>query len=108
MSARSKNPILRVTPFLAIPLLFGCEKDARILRQTSMLNQKTQLAAREFDASKTPDDKIRVAKGYFDTAPKMTQVLDDYMSGKKPADPPTAAPTPAPAPATTTPVPVTP
>jgi hypothetical protein len=70
-------------------LLTGCPKDERIKRQSSLLNVKTQVTAKEFNDAPTPEKKVEVAKEYFDTAPKMTQVLDDYMAGREPAPAPT-------------------
>lgn len=70
-------------------LMTGCPKDARIKRQTSLVNVKTQVTAKEFKEAPTPEKKVEIATEFFDTAPKMTQVLDDYMSGREPAPAPT-------------------
>lgn len=74
---------------ILVVLLAGCEKDARIKRQSSLLNVKTQVTAKEFNEAPTPEKKVEIAKEFFDTAPKMTQVLDDYMAGREPAPAPT-------------------
>jgi len=83
--------------FLLLPLLClslsGCVDD-RIKRASSLLNVKTQVAAKEFEAATTPALKAEVAKRYFDNAPTMTQVLEDYMFGRKPQSQPLPAPTP--------------
>jgi hypothetical protein len=63
----------------------GCETDARIKRQASLLNVKTQVTAEEYRKADTPAKKLEIADEFFRTAPKMTQVLDDYMSGREPA-----------------------
>jgi hypothetical protein len=68
-------------------LLTGCPADARIKRQSSLLDVKTKVAAEEFKAAATPEAKIKVAETWFETAPKMTQVLDDYLHGRKPTGP---------------------
>lgn len=63
--------------------LTGCMDD-RIRRQVSLLNAKTKTAASEYEEADTPEKKDTVAKGYFKTAPQMTQVLDDYAYRRKP------------------------
>ena len=78
---------------LLILVIGGCEADARIKRQTSLVNTKTQVAASEYQQADTPVKKLVVADEYFRTAPKMTQVLEDYMFGREPA-PDTSAPAP--------------
>lgn len=80
-------------------LLTGCPADARIQRQSSLLNVKTKVAAEEFKAAATPEAKVKVAETWFENAPAMTQVLDDYLQGKKPQGPkpgekPATPPTP--------------
>jgi hypothetical protein len=85
--------------------LVGCIDD-RIKRASSVVNAKTQVAAKEFAAAPTDPAKVEVAKRYFDNAPALTQVLDDYLAGRKPApvvvpaSVPASAPMPAPASAT--------
>jgi len=82
--------------FLAIVtvlvLLTGCPKDDRIKRQASLLNVKTQVTAKEYKEAPTPEKKVEIATEFFNTAPKMTQVLDDYMFGREPAPAPTPTP----------------
>jgi hypothetical protein len=81
---------MRLRLLLVPPLLFvltGCPADARIKRQSSLLNVKTKVAADEFKKAVKPEEKLKVAEVWFETAPKMTQVLDDYMQGKKPEGP---------------------
>lgn len=79
----------------------SCEQDSRIKRQAALVNTKTQVTADEFNKADTPEKKVSIATEFFRTAPRMTQVLDDYMCGREPA-PDTSAPAPAAA-ATTTP-----
>lgn len=67
-------------------VMTGCIDD-RIKRQGSLLNVKTQVAAKEYKAADTPDNKNAVADEYFRTAPAMTQVMDDYLQGKDPQKP---------------------
>lgn len=78
--------------FWLVPLLClvtaGCVDD-RVKRASSVLNAKTQTAAKEFGAAATPEAKAAVAARYFDNAPDMTQVLDDYLFGRKPQQPST-------------------
>jgi hypothetical protein len=70
-------------------LMTGCPKDERIKRQSSLLNTKTQVTAKEYEEAPTPEKKVEIATEFFKTAPKMTQVLDDYMFGREPAPVPT-------------------
>jgi len=77
---------LRLILFLLFPLLVGCV-DARIKRAASLANTKTQVEAKEFEVAKTPEEKLAIAKRHFDTLPKFTQVLDDYVNGRKPVGP---------------------
>jgi PBP1b-binding outer membrane lipoprotein LpoB len=76
---------LALVALLAL-ILTGCIDD-RIKRQSSLLNVKTQVAAKEYKAADTPDKKVAVADEYFRTAPAMTQIMDDYMQGKDPQKP---------------------
>ena len=87
--------------FLLVSVLLiccaGCEQDARIKRQASLLNTKTQVVADEYQKADTPAKKQEIADEYFRTTPKMTQVLEDYMFGREPKPDTTVPPTPAPA-----------
>jgi hypothetical protein len=73
---------------IPLVLLFasGCVDD-RVKRASSVLNAKTQVANEEFDKATTPEAKIKVANDYFKTAPAMTQVLQDYLTGVDPKKP---------------------
>lgn len=82
----SRERKLRLILFLLFPLLVGCV-DARIRRAASLTNTKTQVEAKEFEAAKTDAEKLAIAKKHFDTLPKFTQVLDDYVNGRKPVSP---------------------
>ncbi len=64
-------------------LLPGCMDD-RIRRQISLLNVKTQTARDEFNAVPTAEEKNNVASTYFNDAPAMTQVLEDYAFKRQP------------------------
>jgi hypothetical protein len=81
-----------------LAFLTGCPADARIKRQASLLNVKTAVASEEFKAAATPEAKVKVAETWFENAPKMTQVLDDYLQGKKPQAPKPPAPPVSPTP----------
>lgn len=84
-----------VVILFALVTCVGCSKDARIKRQVSLLNVKTQVAAAEYKEAKTPEAKDKVATEYFNTAPKMTQVVEDYMFGREPQEPKPTPPTTA-------------
>ena len=81
---------MNMKQFILIPLVLlfasGCIDD-RIKRESSVLNAKTQVANEEFDKATTPEAKIQIAKDYFRTAPAMTQVLQDYLTGAQPKTP---------------------
>jgi len=62
----------------------GCI-DPRIKREVSLINVMTVTAAEEFNAATTPEAKVQAAKEFLDVAPKHTQVLEDYVFGRKPA-----------------------
>lgn len=79
---------------LLLGILSGCIDD-RIKRQGSLLNVKTQVTANEFNAAATPAEKLKIAGTYFESAPKMTQIMDDYLQGRKPVNSaPVVTPTP--------------
>ncbi len=80
-----RQNILLLCLFLCL-ILTGCTKDARAKRATSLLNVKTQVAKAEFEQAKTDVEKVAVAKQWFDTAPRYTQAVDDYMQGKQPTN----------------------
>lgn len=71
--------------FLALMSLTSCT-DARAKRAGSLLKIKTQVAKTEFEQAKTDADKVKVAKEWFDTAPRLTDTLDDYLQGRKPVE----------------------
>lgn len=72
--------------FLSLLFTLGCV-DARIKRAASLANTKTQVEAREFESATTPEEKLKIADRHFKTLPKFTQILDDYVNGRKPVDP---------------------
>lgn len=74
----------------------GCQIDGRTKRQASLLNTKVQVTADEYKKAETPAKKVEIADEFFRTAPKMTQVLEDYMFGREPAPDTTVPPTPTP------------
>lgn len=75
-------------------LLAGCT-DARIKRQISLSNTKTQVTADEFNKAATDQEKVKIADKYLNGNPEkkvpgmkhMTQVVDDYFQGRDPEDP---------------------
>jgi hypothetical protein len=78
--------------------LYGCA-DSRIKSEANLLNVKTQTASKEYVTAATPQDKDAIASEYFRTAPKMTQLISDYMRGVPPTPAPLPIPVPAPVPA---------
>ena len=76
---------LKFLALLAVLCLVGCAKDVRIQRASSLLNVKTQVATKEFQAAKEPAAKLAVAEEYFKNASEFTQAMDDYMHGRDPA-----------------------
>jgi len=74
---------------ILVTLLFvsGCAVDDRVKRASTVLNAKTQVASNELDKADTPEAKVKVAEDYFKTAPAMTQVLQDYLTGTDPKKP---------------------
>lgn len=66
-------------------LLLSACVDGRIKEAASLVNVKTSVTAKEYKAAKTPEEKIKIADEYFDTAPRLTQVLEDHMYGREPA-----------------------
>lgn len=77
--------IIRVSMVVLFAFSFGCV-DGRTKRAASLLNVKTQVATKEYVAAGTVEDKVKVADEYFGNAADFTQVLDDYLHGRKPAD----------------------
>ena len=78
---------------LALCLVFaatGCTDD-RIKRQASLLDAKTKVAKKEYNAATTPETKCKVADEYFRNADQMTDVIAAYMYGRKPTDTPVSA-----------------
>lgn len=76
--------------FVVVALLFllgGCAKDVRIQRASSLVNVKMTTEAAEYKAAKTPEEKLKVADRHFETMPKFTQLLDDYMHSREPQGP---------------------
>lgn len=71
-------------PLVLLFLLPACV-DGRIKEASSLVNTKTVVTAKEYKAAKTPEEKVKIADEYFDTAPRLTQVLEDYMYGREPA-----------------------
>lgn len=61
----------------------GCEKDDRAKRAASLLNVKTQVAAKEFKAAKDDAERFRVIGEYFQNAGDLTQALEDYMFSRE-------------------------
>ena len=92
---------------LAVSLLLfvtGCF-DERIKREASLLNTATIVAAKEFSAATDDKKKIEIARNYFQDAPAMTQVLEDYLYARQPAPAPVVQPLPAPVAQPTAPAP---
>ena len=79
-----KAKIICLSAFLVF-VLAGCI-DARTKRAANLLNVKTQVAAKEYNAAPTPGEKLKVADEYFRNAGEFTQVLDDYLQGRKPVE----------------------
>lgn len=75
----------------------GCVDD-RIKRASSLTRTKAEVAKKEFEAAKTPEEKIAIAENWFNSAPKMLSAIDDYLWGRPPTPEPVPAPTPAPTP----------
>lgn len=63
----------------------GCI-DSRIKRAASLVNVKTTVESKEFSDAKTSEEKLKIAENHFKTLSPLTQVLDDYMQGRKPQD----------------------
>jgi hypothetical protein len=61
--------------------LAGCV-DGRIKQAASLSNVKAQVTAKEYKAAKTPEEKLKIAEEYFNTAPRLTQVVEDYLYGR--------------------------
>lgn len=85
---KTKRRSGRLVEFLVIAVIIlvscsGCI-DSRIKRAASLVNTKTQVESAEFQAAKTPEEKMKIAETHFKTMPSLTQVLDDYMQGRKP------------------------
>ena len=76
----------KILLLLAVVTLTGCT-DSRVKRQASYVNTVTKVAKREFEAAPTNDKKAGVAEKFFKRIPKHTQLLDDYMHGRKPSTP---------------------
>ena len=66
--------------------LTGCA-DVRAKRASSMVCVKLSTAADEFKAAATPEAKVKVAQQYFETAGPLVNIVDDYLHGRKPAEP---------------------
>ncbi len=84
---------------LALPcllLLTGCPKDDRAKRAASLNRVQVETAKKEYEAAPTPEKKDEVAKEYFETAPALIGVVDDYMQGRKPSGPEDLEPKPKP------------
>ena len=64
-------------------LLVGCV-DSRIKREANLLNEKTKVATREYNAAPTSEEKLKVADNYFVDAQNMTQIVTDGLSGNPP------------------------
>lgn len=73
---------------IAVIILVSCSGciDSRIKRAASLVNTKTTVEAKEFENAKTSEEKLKIAENHFKTLPALTQVLDDYMQGRKPQD----------------------
>jgi hypothetical protein len=69
-------------------LFTGCEADSRVKRASALSVVKVETAKAEFDAAKTPEEQIKVAKNYFMTAPVLLQAVDDYVHGRQPKSDP--------------------
>ena len=80
-------PAMICVAWFALTFLSGCGKDARIRRQASYVNVVTQTAAREFKEAATETEKVKIADTYFERMPKHTQIMEDYLLGKKPSTP---------------------
>ncbi len=79
-----------IQSLLALCLVFaacGCIDD-RIKQQASLLDAKTKVAKKEYNAAGTPDAKCKVADEYFRNADQMTDVIAAYMYGRKPTEEP--------------------
>lgn len=75
---------------LALPLILmltGCPRDNRIKRVSSLNRVQVETAKKEFEEAPTPEKKNEIAKEYFETAPDLLGVVDDYMQGRKPSGP---------------------
>ena len=77
--------LLMLTVLLIV--LPGCTKDARIKRAAALTNTKMQVEAAEYEAAATLEKKKEIADHHFKTMPKFTQVIDDYLQGRKPQEP---------------------
>jgi hypothetical protein len=80
--------VLSVVLFLV--LAAGCGADARAKRASSLNRVKLTVAAKEYKEAATPEAKLKVAEGYFDSAVPLVNVVDDYLHGRKPDVPPAA------------------
>jgi len=88
MNTKMKTTTMAASWLIVVIILVigsGCI-DSRIKRAASLVNVKTTVEAREFEIAKTPEEKLKIAETHFKTLPPLTQVLDDYMQGKKPVD----------------------
>lgn len=72
-------------------LLAGCV-DSRVKREANLLNEKTKVAKKEYDAAPTPEEKVKVADAYFVDAQNMTQIITDGLSGNSPTPVPPIPP----------------
>jgi hypothetical protein len=88
MNTKMKTTTMTASWLIVVIILVigsGCI-DSRIKRAASLVNTKTTIESKEFSDAKTTEEKLRIAENHFKTLPPLTQVLDDYMQGKKPVD----------------------
>lgn len=63
----------------------GCI-DARIKRASSALVVATAQAKKDRDNAKTEAERKAIDDMYFQQAPRMAQLVDDYLNGRTPQD----------------------
>ena len=63
-------------------LMSGCV-DRRVKEASNLNSIKVVVAEKEFEAAKTSEEKLKIAKEYFATAPRLIKVVDDALWGRK-------------------------
>lgn len=61
----------------------GCVDD-RVKRAAAVNNAKVRTAKKEFNAAKTPEEKVKVAEEFFRNEDGFSQAFEDYCFGRQP------------------------